>query len=188
MSITNELVKLRKAQLEELKRQRRLEYCLPHLHGFKHFWWTRKFFESDNRFNFLVASNQSGKSIVAIRKCIHWCTDQKLWETLWPRKPLYGMYFLPSLRLATREVENKWVKEVLPRDEMKNDPYYGWELKYQANDVSHIEFKNGFNLYFMSYTQKASDLQASSPSFVFCDEEMPEILWGEAPCFRVVVV
>lgn len=179
MSITSDLLELKKLQLAELERQKRREYCLPHLHGFKHFWWTRKFYESTNPYTFLCASNQSGKSIVSIRKCVDWCTDQDKWKVLWPRQPLYGMYFYPSLKLATREFENKWVKEILPREEMKDDPYYGWEAEYQKGEIAIIRFKNGFNLYFMSYTQKASDLQASSPSFVFCDEEMPEDLWGE---------
>lgn len=179
MSMSSDLLELKKLQLEALKEKKRREYCLPHLHGFKHFHWTRKFYESTNPYTFLCASNQSGKSIVSIRKCVDWCTDQEAWPKLWPKKPLYGMYFYPSLKLATREFENKWVKEVLPRDEMKDDPYYGWEPEYQKGEIAIIRFKNGFNLYFMSYTQKAIDLQASSPNFVFCDEEMPEHLWGE---------
>ena len=152
---------------------------LPHLYSHKFFWWSRKFWESTNRYTFLVASNQSGKSSCQIRKAIRYCTDVENWPKWFSRTPQYGFYFYPSFRLATREFNNKWVKEFLPRGSMKDDAKYGWTAEYKDKEIFAIHFNSGMKIYFMSYTQKVSDLQASSPDFVCADEEMPMHLWGE---------
>lgn len=158
---------------------------LPHIYGYKDFWWSREFWDSTNRYTFLTMSNQSGKSIVSIRKSIRLATDPELWkrafrkETLVNGKPGYGFYFYPSLGIATREFENKWVTQVLPRGDMKNDPKYGWEEEYKDGEIYCIHYKIGTKTYFMSYNMKVQDLQAASPHWVGADEEMPERLWGE---------
>lgn len=152
---------------------------LPHLYGFKFFNWSRRFWESTNRYTFICCSNQSGKSIVSIRKALRLATDVAFWPKVFKTTPGYGFYFYPSLKLATREFHTKWVTQVLPRGEMKNDPKYGWEAEFKDKEIYCIHFNIGTKIYFMSYSMKVEDLQASSPHWVSADEEMPIRLWGE---------
>jgi hypothetical protein len=152
---------------------------LPHLYGFKHFKWSREFWESTNRYTFLTMSNQSGKSVVSIRKAIRLATDVEFQRRVFKTPASYGVYFYPSLKMATREFKMKWVKELLPREELKDDPKYGWSSEFKDGEIYCIHFKNGFSIYFFSYNMKVSDLQAMSPNFVMADEEMPAALWGE---------
>lgn len=152
---------------------------LPHLYGFKHFKWSREFWESTNRYTFLTMSNQSGKSIISIRKAIRMATDIDFQRRCFKTTASYGVYFYPALKLATREFKQKWVKEVLPRGDMKDDPKYGWTSEDKDGEIYAVHFKNGFTIYFFSYNQKVGDMQAMSPSFISADEEMPSNLWGE---------
>jgi phage terminase large subunit-like protein len=152
---------------------------LPHLYGFKHFKWSREFWESTNRYTFLTMSNQSGKSVISIRKAIRMATDVEFQKRVFKTSPNYGMYFYPSFKLATREFKMKWVKELLPKGSMKDDEKFGWDAEYKDGEIFAVHFKNGFTIYFLSYSQKVSDLQAASPNFVMADEEMPAALWGE---------
>lgn len=50
-------------EAEELRRQVELKEKLPHLYGFKHYKWSRKFFESRNKENLLTCANQVGKAL-----------------------------------------------------------------------------------------------------------------------------
>lgn len=152
---------------------------LPHLYGFKFFKWSRLFWDSVNRYTFLTCSNQSGKSIISIRKAIRLATDQKFWPKVFKGKPGYGLYFYPTLKLATMEFKNKWVPQVLPRGEAKKDPNYGWEAEYKDGEIYCIHFNCGTKIYFLSYAIQVSALQAMSPHWVSADEEMPQDLWGE---------
>jgi hypothetical protein len=152
---------------------------LPHLYGYKFFRWSREFWESTNPHTFLCVSNQSGKSIISIRKAIRMATDTEFQKRVFQTPPDYGFYFYPSLKLATREFKNKWVKQVLPRGEMKDDPKYGWSAEYKDGEIYCINFNIGTKIYFMSYNMKVDDLQAASPHWVSADEEMPIKLWGE---------
>ena len=163
-----------------LARRAQIENELPHLYGFKFFNWSREFWESTNRHTFLTCSNQSGKSIISIRKAIKLCTDVNLWKQVFPMgKPTFGFYFYPSLKLATREFETKWVPKLLPRGSMKKDPKFGWEEEYKDGEIYTIHFNIGTKIIFMSTAMRPADLQASSPDFVMIDEEMPQALWGE---------
>jgi hypothetical protein len=152
---------------------------LPHLYGFKFFKWSREFWESTNRYTFLTCSNQSGKSVVSIRKTIRLCTDTDFQKKVFKTLPNYGIYFYPSLKLATREWQTKWVKSLMPRGSMKDDPKYGWDVEFKDGEVYCIHWNNGFKLYFLSYNMRVQDMQAMSPNFVAADEEMPTHLWGE---------
>lgn len=170
--------KLKKLKL--LQEKQRLAQGLPYLHGMKHYHWSRKFYESTNDMCFLTASNQIGKSSASIRKCINMAIDQSTWQKLWPkRRPFYFFYFYPSIKMATREFTNKWVTEFLPRGEFKDDPIYGWKPMFKNNEINHIAFNSGINVYFLSYEMDVMQLQASSPSAIFADEEMPERLFSE---------
>ncbi|MFN3454031.1 MAG: hypothetical protein ACK41T_03660 [Pseudobdellovibrio sp.] len=152
---------------------------LPHLFGFKFFKWSREFWESTNRYTFLTLSNQSGKSIISIRKSIRLATDTDLWKKVFKGKPSYGLYFYPTLKLATLEFQNKWVTQLLPRGPMKDDPKYGWRAEYKDGEIYCIHFNIGTKIYFLSYATQISALQAMSPHWVSADEEMPQALWGE---------
>lgn len=153
---------------------------LPHLYGWPWYDWAYDFFHSTNRFNFITAANQISKSSTMIRKCIHWATETEIWPELWKTKPTQFWYFYPSKDLATKEFEQKWVKEFLPRDYMKNDPKYGWKEDIRFKQIYSLTFNTGVTVYFMSYEQKLSNLQASSVYAMFCDEEIPKPIYDES--------
>jgi len=165
--------KLEKIRL--LEEKKKLREGLPHLYGRKLFQWQRDYVEAvpKHRHRFLSASNQSGKSSISVIDCIDKATNEKLWKQLWNGKPNYFMYFYPSLRLATREFDTKWIPEFLPRGEFKEHPQYGWEAEYKAGEIKALHFKNGISVLFMAYSQAAIDLQAASPSAIYIDEEPP---------------
>lgn len=64
---------LRKKHLLELEKKKKAE--LPHLFGFKHYWWSRIYFESMKRFKLFNSGQSDGKISVQIRKCVHWATE-----------------------------------------------------------------------------------------------------------------
>lgn len=120
--------------------------------------------------NYIVTHNSSAQ----IRKAIHWATEPSLWPKLWPgREPSLFFYIYPSLGLATREFNTKWVKEFLPKGDMKDDPQYGWKEVFKKGEIHSIEFNTGITMIFLSYAMDVTDLQASTPSAIFCDEEPP---------------
>lgn len=165
-------------KLKLLEEKERLREGLPHLHGQKLYPWMREFFESQNPENILCSANQIGKSSIQIRKVIEWATNKSLWKKLWPhlKHPKLFFYFYPSSYLATVEFDNKW-SEWLPNNEFKDDPVYGWKARYRAGYIQDIKFNSGVAVYFKTYSQDPSDLQAGSPAAVFIDEESPvEIL------------
>jgi len=154
-----------------LERQAQLKRGLPFLYGWKHYPWSRKFFESTNKENFLVAANQVGKSSTNIRKCIHWATAQELWPTLWNVEafgnPNQFWYFYPTKEVATIEFKTKW-SLFLPRDEFKNHPVYGWKEEYDAKQIVAIHFNSGVTVYFKTYKQDIKDLQTGTVYSMFC--------------------
>lgn len=152
---------------------------LPHLHGFRKYKWGREFFESTNKINLVVAANQIGKSTEQICKCIEWATNKSLWPRLWKSTPRQFWYMYPSSPVATTEMDTKWIMDLLPRGELKNDSVYGWKAHYKAYFIQSLEFNSGVRIYFKTYSQDPQDLQASSPSAIFCDEEIPVSILGE---------
>lgn len=161
-------------KLKLLEEKLRLQNGIPHLHGSKLYPWMREFFDSVNKENIICSGNQIGKSSIQIRKAIHWATEKSLWHKLWPhlKHPKLFFYFYPSSYLATVEFDNKW-SEWLPADEFKNHPVYGWTARYRAGYIQDLKFNSGINIYFKTYSQDVTDLQGSSPSAVFIDEEPP---------------
>lgn len=176
MSVSEEQ-KLEYVKALELKLE--LQQGLPHLYGWKWYPWARQFFESKNRYNLLVAGNQLSKSSTMIRKAIHWATEKSLWPELWPTTPNQFWYFYPTQMVATSEVDEKWVKEFLPRGKFKDDPKYGWELEKRQKMAYCIRFKSGVTIYFKSYEQSITNLQTSSVHMVCLDEETPEEFYSE---------
>lgn len=169
--------KLKKAQL--LERKLAIKAMLPHLYGMKWYTWARQFYESTNRYNFCCSANQVGKSSAQIRKCVNWATDRQLWPKLWRRRPLQFWYLYPTKTVATTEVMKKWIPEWLPREDMKEDPVYGWDLETKNKEVSAIHFKSGVSVYFRTYEQDVQHLQSGSVDAIFCDEELPSELFDE---------
>ena len=65
MSITSELLELKKKKLEQLEKEEARKRMLPHLYGQKFFWWQRLFWDNRNRYTFLTCANQTGKDLWA---------------------------------------------------------------------------------------------------------------------------
>lgn len=165
--------------LELLKQKQEMREGLPFLHGWKHYTWSRAFYESRNRFNFLVAANQIGKSSTQIRKCINWATDKTLWPSLWKTRPLTFWYLYPTKEVATIEFTQKWVPEFMPRGKFKEDPVYGWRAEFRNKNIFAIHFFSGVSVYFKSYGMDEADLQTGTVWALFLDEELPEHLYSE---------
>lgn len=178
----NESIELKLKRIELLRAKKKMQDELPHLYGFKHYLWSRRFWDAKNKLVFLAAPNQIGKSAVGIRKCIDICTNEKWWGVVSNRpRPILGFYLYPDLNVARREIHTKWINEFLPRGEMKDHPVYGWKLIDKDKKLA-IQFNSGVELIFLGYSQgKANILSmaASSPDFIFIDEEMPPVLWNE---------
>ena len=162
-----------------LAEKARLESKLPHLYGHKHYKWSRQFFDSTNKMLLLCSANQVGKSTVQIRKMVHWATEPSLWPYLWRTRPRQFWYLYPSRDVVGSEFLNKWETEVMPREEMKNDPQYGWNLIRKQGDPFCIEFNTGVVLYFKTYTQSVHHLQTGTCHYIASDEELPIDLYDE---------
>lgn len=147
--------------------------------GWNWYQWQLDFFHSVNRDNFICCANQTGKSTIQICKAIHWATEKELWPKLWHSKPTTFWYLYPSLKLATNEFNEKWVKEILPRNGYEKSVKYGWTADIRQKTIHNIKFNSGITIYFCSYAQNESDLQASTCYAVFLDEEAPAELLPE---------
>lgn len=143
------------------------------------YWWQELYYQSTNKYNFLTAANQIGKSNVQVRKCIEWATNKSLWPKLWSKKPQAFFYFYPARAMATMEFENKWIPELLPRGDARESDVYGWKAEYKNGEIHSIHFNSGVSVYFRSYGSDAQNLQASSPNAIFCDEELPVEIFAE---------
>lgn len=169
--------KLERARLLELKIK--LKEGLPHLYGFPWYKWAKRFYDSINKMELLVAANQISKSSTQIRTCINWATNKTDWSRLWKTRPLQFWYLYPSKDQATIEFDKKWVPEFLPRGEYKNHPDYGWKEEYRGKDIFAVHFNTGVSVYFKTYAQDVQHLQSGTCHAVFCDEELPEELFDE---------
>lgn len=153
---------------------------LPHLYGWPWYAWAKAFFDSTNKVNLLTAGNQLSKSSTMIRKNIHWATNKKLWPTLWRTTPTQFWYCYPSKELAGIELETKWIPEFLPRHGYRSHADYGWHIEWEKKGVpTKITFGTGLPIYFKTYKQDPSILQASTVYSISCDEELPDHLFNE---------
>lgn len=166
-------------ELKKLESELEIREGLPHLFGWKKYIWQKDFYNSINRDNFLCAANQVGKSTIQICKAIHWATEPSIWPDLWQSKPTQFWYFYPSLKLATREFKEKWIKEILPRGKFKEHHKYGWKVDYWQKYIHSLTFNTGVTIYFLSYAQDEQDMQAATVYAMFTDEELPEHLLSE---------
>jgi len=173
-----------------LEQQLKLKEGLPHLHGLKMYGWQLSYFNTLNKLAFLTAANQIGKSSIQIRKAIHWATCPELWPELWPAKasdPNFRpviWYLYPNMDTVIQEVDEKWETEFLPKGEYReynpasSNPY-GWKRIIRNKVLKGIRFNTGVTIYFKTYSQNVSDLQAGSVAAILCDEELPEHIYPE---------
>ncbi len=169
--------------LEEIDRRRS---ALPHLNGlapdYKWYKWQNDWVEAKNKINLLTKANQTGGSAANIRKDIIWATEKDLWSSLWNHRPVQFWYFYPSFSTVDREVNEKWVKLLLPKKELLSESdweIYGWELENRNKLPYRIKYNSGISNYFFSYEMKLSNIQASSPDAIFLDEETPMDFYDE---------
>jgi len=164
-----------------LKAKKEYERKLPHLYGHKFYKWQRQFVDSTNKMNLLTAANQIGKSSASIRRCITNATEPERWERLWGvgAKPKMFWYFYPDQETLEKEFATKWEPEWLPKEDMKDDPKYGWRVTKDRNVPRALHFNTGVIVYFLYYTKKVSAVQAGSVHEIFCDEEMPLEFYDE---------
>lgn len=170
--------------IAQLREKLRLKRGLPHLFGHKLYKWQRQYLESTNKKNFLTAANQIGKSLINIKRTVKWATDKDLWKKLWPHYERVGQfwYCYPDYKLATTEFHEKWVTEVLPRQEHLTEEewnIYGWKARFDRGEIRSISFNSGVTVYFKAYSQKPTALQAGTVFAIFCDEELPVIFYDE---------
>jgi len=126
-------------------------------------------------------------SSINIKKCIHWATHKRLWKALWPLKirdelvdiPNMFWYLYPDKNTATQEFHEKWVREFLPRNDMKDDPVYGWQAHFEKRKIEKVTFNSGVTIYFKTYNQDPQNLQSGTVYAIFCDEELPFTLYDE---------
>ena len=172
MSEDRKLEQIRDIKLEKLKlleEKAKLHRNLPHLYGFKDYKWSREFLDSTNKTLLLTAANQLGKSTTLVRKVIDYATDVNAWPSRFRRTPRQFWYLYPTAQVASAEFHTKWKTDILPRDEMKDHPQYGWKAEFKnRGDISAIYFNSGVALYFKTYAQDASHLQSGTVDFVAC--------------------
>jgi phage terminase large subunit-like protein len=181
-AIKEERKRLLAEKLARMERERafsdRNKEMLPHIYGWKWYPWARRFLDSTNQMTLLCAANQISKSSTQIRKAITWATDQTLWSKLWRNKPVQFWYLYPSQPVVNAEFLTKW-KQFMPKDDMKNDPKYGWKEIKDGKDTLGIEFNSGVYLFFKTYSKNAQNLQTGTCDAIFCDEELPFELYDE---------
>lgn len=174
----DDLAKLEK--IKEMEEQLEIREGLPHLYGWDWYEWAWEFFTSRNKVRLLTAGNQLSKSSTQIRGIINWATDEKLQRELWSRKPNLFWYLYPTKDTGTVEFYTKWVPEYLPRGKYQKHSQYGWEAEFDLQKkIYAIHFLSGVSIYFKSYSQDVSSLQAGSVYYVACDEELPAYLYDE---------
>lgn len=165
------------AEIAQLKKQIEEKETLPHLYAFKHYKWSRKFFESTNKEIFLCAANQVSKSSIHIRRFIHLATEKSLWKKFWPHlTPNQFWYLYPTKDVATAEFFTKWM-QFLPKN--KDCPKYGWKHEMDRKLIKALHFNSGVSIYFKTYAQDSVDLQSGTCFMMGLDEEAPVELLGE---------
>lgn len=143
--------------------------------------WQRDFLLSRQRLMFLTAGNQLGKSAGSILRCLNQCLRKDLWQYWFPkRQPRTMAYLYPDAKLLSVEFAEKWVKLYLPKGKLKNDPKWGWrEVNNEKGLLDHVIFATGVTLYYRTYSQAVTSLQAHTFDAVFCDEETPAAHFDE---------
>ena len=170
--------RLKQQKLALLQQKLRHKENLPHLHLLKLYPWQREFLESRNHFLMLTCANQVGKSTIQHIRMIELSTNQELWKTMWTTRPKVFWLLYPNKDTATQEWENK-IKLMMPRNEYKDHPIYGWHEEKQQKKIYAIYWNNGVTWYFKTYAQDVQDLQSGTVHYIGTDEELPSELYPE---------
>jgi len=180
-------LELKKQKLKLYEEKLRLRKGLPHLYGHKMYEWQEDYYtDMENSHYFLCAANQIGKSSIQIRKRVHIATSPELWPKLWPRVfatapntvPM-SWYLYPNQTTVMDEFREKWIKTILPAEDFKDHPIYGWKSDIRNKILHSIVFNTGYTIYFKTYNQSVHDLQAGTAFAIDCDEELPMALMPE---------
>lgn len=165
-------------KLELKKRLYKMRLNLPYLYAFDWYQYQRDFLDTTKEWQFLCCANQLGKSTVLVAKLTTLALDQEKWDKLWVDRPDLFLYFLPNQKLHNENAETKW-KSVLPKGEMKDHIYYGWDWDKRGKDYLGITFKNGVRIRFLSYGQKTDNMQNMTCHVIAFDEEPPKDIVSE---------
>lgn len=180
MSQLDQLADIKLEKLKLLQEKARMVRGLPHIYGFKDYKWSREFLDTDEKTVLLTAANQLGKSTSQIRKIVEYATNVQAWPKRFRRNPRQFWYLYPTAQVATAEFHTKWKPDILPKEDFKDDPQYGWKAEFKnRGDISAIYFNSGVALYFKTYAQDVQHLQSGTVDYVACDEELPLDLWDE---------
>lgn len=167
--MSDQLKDIKLEKLKLLEEKARLVRGLPHLYGFKDYAWSRDFLDSNDKTILLTAANQLGKSTTQIRKIVEFATNVQAWPSRFRRNPRQFWYLYPTSQIATAEFHTKWKPDILPKDEFKDHPQYGWRAEFKnRGDISAIYFNSGIALYFKTYAQDVQHLQSGTVDYVAC--------------------
>ena len=145
--------------------------------------WQIDFINSNSKLSLLTAANQIGKSSIQIIKALNLGYRKELWPKYFKRKPQMFLYYMPDSKTMDVEFREKWIKTYLPSEELKDDPVWGFKVKYgkpsKEEDVNSLTLASGVTIYFRYYSQLPSRLQAVTADMVLLDEECPKSHWDE---------
>jgi len=162
-------LELQRERLKLLEADKTHRLNLPHKYGWANYGWYNDFFETNNRTVLLCAANQISKSSSQIRKVISLATERELWSKYFRQRPKLFWYLYPTATMATTEYRTKWEPDFLPKGAYKDHPVYGWKPEYRnRGDIFALHFNTGVSIYFKTYEQDQTALQASSVDYVAC--------------------
>lgn len=164
----DESILQRKVELERQKQH--IIDSLPHLHGFDWYPYQKEFLSVHKEIQVLCCANQLGKTTILLAKLVNLATDLKLWKKYWEKPPVTFIYMLPNQKLHDEAARTKW-ESVLPRNEYKKHPIYGWEWVRRGKSYLGIEFNSGVKILFWSFGMSNTNRQSISASVVAFDEE-----------------
>ena len=142
--------------------------------------WQHDFINSPHRFNFLCAANQIGKSVANWLRLLRMVYLKSYWDKFFDgERPMQFWYFYPTAQLSTSEIKTKYLSRYLPHPDLKNHPKWGYKVEEEKRVIQAIHFAPNVSVYFKSYSQPPTNLQAATLSGVFADEEMPERILDE---------
>jgi hypothetical protein len=147
------------------------------LHGL--YQWQLDLINSKERYGFVCAANQIGKSVGNWIRMLRHMYMPELWEEFYGGQPHSFWYFYPSAPLSTAEIKTKYIRRYLPHESLKKHKRWGYKVDEAKGNVTAIHSATGVSVYFKSYSQPPDNLQAATLSGIFGDEEMPEKIIDE---------
>jgi len=103
-----------------------------------------------------------------------------LWEEFYGGERPHGFwYFYPTAQLSTAEIKSKYLRRYMPHESLKKHKRFGYQIDEHKGTVQAIHTATGISIYFKSYAQPPTNLQAATLSGIFGDEEMPKRIIDE---------